>query len=608
MAKKLVCPLLAALLLVVFALSLTPRKAHALFEFQAVNGVLDLSWWSPEQDGPVALSGVWHLHQGLPADGNIFYHNHTGWGFATLPGRVDFAPPQLAYIASIPPLAVYHLRIQLPRRGYPDLALYVPAQSASFSIYVDQQLAVQSGDPFLVLDGGLADNRDRYPLVAPVNGAGKVMDITIVAAPHTGLDAALPQSILLGDSWQMQTRHMQQLSWHITLVGFLALFALFFTVYFALRPNLQQFFFLAAFSAIGAVYAAADGHVLFYVLPDIQYVTVLLLKTLMLVLLVPVYYGYYWRYFPAEFQRIFFYLALAWAVISGIWILQAPAETAIVAGSYAYFPLFLASIIVLAGLLRAWHNGRRSAIKSLPAVLVMMLMALTDLLSVDLIYQGFGLSGPGFAAVLVLASIVGSGDYDRLYRSILQHNRSLEQAREQLRQNIDSGKGLLEERETRLGRLVARDHLTGLISRNGLLERMAVECRRASSFDRGLALAMIDIRQKGDMAAPDSGIADQAIRLAGEEIWSFLADTDYLAHLGHGRFAALIIEGDQARLDVIGQALPARLQTLLPDDRHYVIRVAGSTKDSHIENGRLQADTWFRHLEDRLSGIPADAA
>ncbi len=134
--------LLCALFVLILPLSAC-RRSYATQKqpVKAVKGILDLTDWDFERDGPVKLSGQWNI---LWRDFKLAGNCRSAKDFVSVPGAWN------SYIEDGVPVgalgfASYYLTILLPEKSRNQLAIFIPDQWTAYELYADRDLIAQAG-------------------------------------------------------------------------------------------------------------------------------------------------------------------------------------------------------------------------------------------------------------------------------------------------------------------------------------------------------------------------------------------------------------------------------------------------------------------------------
>ena len=158
----------------------------------AVQGVMDLTQWNFEADGPVDLSGQWEFHwrRFLPPGAKENDPAASPPDYITVPGAWN---GQVVSGKKIPGegFATYGLKVRLPRNAGP-LAFKVLDAATSLALYANGRLLSSAGRP--------AETREEAapgykPEIVGLNSQGDEIDITI----HSGQFLPLARRVVATD-------------------------------------------------------------------------------------------------------------------------------------------------------------------------------------------------------------------------------------------------------------------------------------------------------------------------------------------------------------------------------------------------------------------------
>jgi len=275
----------------------------------ARDGVLDLSSWDADRDGPVALDGQWEFHWDqllTPEDFAQSAARPEPSGYLNLPGTWK---GYLLKGAPLPGLgqATFRLRL-LPGPGSRPLAIRLFALHAAYRLWIDGRLAAESG---VVGRSETAETPNRSLVLARFESGDAPVELVLQVSNHSYRRGGPINPLLLGVEQQLEQIHLRIWSWGMLFVGSLLIMALYhFVLYFLKKKDVSTLYFSLVCLVLICAYMTLDlsDWLVLLILPEASSKMVDKYSLVFLSILPSILYRFYRSLYPREFflllQRI----------------------------------------------------------------------------------------------------------------------------------------------------------------------------------------------------------------------------------------------------------------------------------------------------------------
>ena len=230
-------------------------------------GIIDLSDWNPDQDGPATLDGTWKAWPNilLISDG-LEKTGHLPPAFpAPFPGlwsQIRTAHTPLGVVS-------YQVTILLPVNPPPQLVLQIAQVQSAMRLYANGRLCKEAG---LVgktpeeYHPGYSQGLVTIPIDSPI------LHLTLEVANFNDPRPGILQSFIIGIPAEMSRYQTMHLAYEIAIFSSLAVLALFILMFFIFRNRELSLLFLALFSLLmGLRYLFLGYRFPFIVEPNIDW-------------------------------------------------------------------------------------------------------------------------------------------------------------------------------------------------------------------------------------------------------------------------------------------------------------------------------------------------
>ena len=341
----------------------------------ARQGVLDLSAWDMERDGPVRLDGQWAVRWGGAQS--------PGQEYAELPGPWTRTMPGASLLRATGEAT---LRLKVLRGpGTADIALRLGYISAAWTLWADGRLIARSG----VAGPSAALERPEFlPRVVPLHAwgtpAGEPLELVLYVSNHHYREGGVLEPLLLGAESDLLADERRVAGVAMFLAGTLFVMGLYHVAMYSFRRSdpAPLLFGLYCLLWLGC-YTCTDSSawVAHLLVPDLRGVGLERFGVACFYLSVPVGYAFFRTLYPREFPR----WVLAYTVATGL----AATALALVGPSLwfsAMLPIYYLSSMVLivhcwVALWRAWRLRREGAAFIFAGFLALGLVGINDMLT-----------------------------------------------------------------------------------------------------------------------------------------------------------------------------------------------------------------------------------
>lgn len=265
---------------------------------RAVDGVLDLSDWDFERDGPVELNGEWLLHwQQLLAPGADAWSEGDSirvvlpatWNDFEIAGR---QPGAIGY-------GTFRLRLVLPQA--PEIfRLRIPEIGSAYRLYADQVLIASAG----IVAPDRETSRGEWTIRYAEIPAQPHVDLVLQISNHRFRSGGAWRAIKLGERRQMVDRQIQATGVELFLIGAFLMIGLNHLTVFAGRPGFRATFYFGVLCLICILQVLVSGEQLFHdIFPGLSYRGQHTILFLAIFCAIPIFALFEYHVFPNIFRR-----------------------------------------------------------------------------------------------------------------------------------------------------------------------------------------------------------------------------------------------------------------------------------------------------------------
>ncbi len=282
---------------------------------EAVKGLLDITSWNIDRDGPVMISGQWEFYWQKLLGPEDFSGNRApaGTGYFDVPGIWN------GYTTGGKKLtgdgfATFRVRILTGQGGLRSLR--IPVMATAYRLYVNGALTASNG---IVAETADADTPQYLPKTVSFLQTGTSIEI-IMHISNFNSDKGGPwNSIQLGTQEQLLKERDKKLLYEYMLFGGLLIMALYHLGLFALRRNDSSLLFFGIYCLIIAIRITITGEFIFIQLfPDFGWETEMKFEFLTIFIGLPVFVLFIQSLYPFEMKavvrRVYIFLGAAFSL------------------------------------------------------------------------------------------------------------------------------------------------------------------------------------------------------------------------------------------------------------------------------------------------------
>lgn len=399
---------------------------------QAKGGVLDLSAWNMEADGPVRLDGEWEVRWDslLPPDSAAAHDGDSPREYTTIPAPWSRTKPG-ADTLNAKGSATLRL-VVLRGAAMKHAALRLENVAVAYALWANGRLVAQGGAP-----GQDAASETPRPSVAviPLHNLGgnayeaAPLELVLQVSNHHFREGGVLSSVWLGAESTLLARQARDLGIAMFLAGALFIMGVYHTaLYFFRRSNSAPLLFsLYCLLWMGNFTCSeSSGWVVNSILPPLPAIGLERFALACFFLSVPVGYALFFSLYPLDFSR---------AVKRYTWVTGVGFTAVAVFGSSLAFttalPLYYLSTLAMilysfARLHRAWRKGREGASFIYAGFLILGGIGIQDMLTDVRLIASTPLIAPGLLIFILSQALALSQRLSRAFSSVETLSTQLE--------------------------------------------------------------------------------------------------------------------------------------------------------------------------------------
>lgn len=525
----------------------TPREALP----EARGGVLDLSRWDFEAEGPVALRGEWMFRYG-----ELLGPAALAKGEPPTPPMIVVPRPWNGMVVEGATLqgegfATQALRLILPPNHH-DLGLTFGEAYSAERLWMDGRLVVERGRVGRTRAAEIAGVRGR---IVPIGRAEGVIDLVLETSNHFHFHGGPVHALRIGIRTALEEQAGTDAHIDFFLIGCLTVIGFFYAALSLNRPDRDIILFALLTLFLALRTATTKWHIadILPIGPEGQ----LRLDYLTFVILPLIFCRLIGALFPADVPRAVPRAATWYGAVAliGPLALDTTTFTALRNANIAMGALFATAAVLFVA--RAALMGRRGASPLLLCSVFVLGSGFHDVaMTLHLIPESRDLL-PAANTILVFfhAVVLGRRMSDALTAS------------EDLAVSLRESNALLEqriaERTRELEKMAMTDPLTGLLNRRPLLKLAEAERARAARSKDMIGVMMIDcdhFKQINDVYGHEAG--DQVLRALGQRFSAFVRSHDLLGRWGGEEFVMIFSTADVAGASAAAERLRQHIEAV----------------------------------------------
>jgi two-component system sensor histidine kinase ChiS len=265
----------------------------------AVDGLLDLSDWSWDSDGIVALNGAWEFYWSQLLCPEDFTRDLQASGFVDTPGAWNGHRVNGERLGGMG-YATYRLRITLPQSIQP-LALSLPAISTAYRLWVDGEEVASRGTVGTTRKESVPQD---VPSVVTFTPTSSVTELVLQISNFSHRRGGMRRSVVLGTKAQMFRHRGFDFAVHAALLGAALVLGLLHISTYYLRPQTRAWLYSGLFSLLMSIRELFVGPALFLqAFPAFGWELALKVEYLTVYLGMPVAVLFFFAMYPQELSR-----------------------------------------------------------------------------------------------------------------------------------------------------------------------------------------------------------------------------------------------------------------------------------------------------------------
>ncbi len=390
---------------------------------RAVDGVIDLTLWDFEKDGPVQLNGGWMFYWKQLLKSADLKENQ-GHEIITTPGEWDDLVVNGQRIGA-GGFATYRLKVLLPEALPNQLGLRIPslAVQSAYELEINGKIINQIGKVGRdVTDSLLAKNHCIIPL--PLNS--NLFDIVLRVSNYHYSEGGLINPVTVGPLVRLQQEELDQANISWLLIGILGIIGFYHLGLFFIRRKDTSPLWFGIFSLILALRSTLVGAAYIYnITPaDIQWL-ILKIDYLSFYLAIPFFVLYINRLFPVEFRTIILRLIIVISILFSLFVVIAP--PILYTRSLLGFEIFtfISGLYTIFVIIFAVIRKREGSVLFLTALVLFFATFVNDVLTTHHVLNTGVYLFEGFIAFIFLQSYLLSRKFSNAFTTVEKQSLEL---------------------------------------------------------------------------------------------------------------------------------------------------------------------------------------
>ena len=402
----------------------------------ASQGVIDLSGWDMEKDGPVRLDGEWDFYWNQLLGPDSFSDPRsmpTGQiQRLNLPSTWNIKHDG-SYTKNTTGVATLRLRV-LPGQGNATvpLSLQLFKINAAYTLWVNGQRLAQSG-----VVGTSAQAESERPsnslvdLPATATAARQPLELLLHVSNFHYRNGGIIAPIRLGPQATMHAQQTRFIGISMFFIGALFIMGAYHIALFFFRPNNISPLYFAAYCLSWMIqigFSEASHWVYILLFPNLSTHNIYAVQLICMGISVPIGYAFFRSLFPNEFSRCVQQYSVTAAALFAVVVAGAPTLFA----SWAQVPYYISTVALIAyclvKLLVAWRRGREAAAFIFGGFAILGIAGTNDMLLKMGLIRSMPLIAPGMFMFMLFQALALSQRLSWAFASVetlstqLEHN------------------------------------------------------------------------------------------------------------------------------------------------------------------------------------------
>ena len=354
---------------------------------RAIKGVIDLSNWDFDRDGPVDLVGEYSFYWKELLHPRDFPSGSTPEksGFIILPGFwKSFNNDKTLTLAE--GFASYRLKIVLnPNNRDRSLAIKYLDMGTAFNLYLNGKSICSAGT---VGKNSITSHPKYHPGVTDFRYSGATLDLILQVSNFHHRRGGAWNKLTLGTVADLHSRRAKHINYDVFLFGSILIMAIYHLGLFFLRRKEKAPLFFGAFSLLVALRILTTGEIyIMEILPTISWQLLAKLEYLSFYLAVPAFGQFVYHLFPKHFSKKICTLASIAGILFAMVVIISPVS--LFSQTLPAYQIFTLVVLFysLCVLILASAKKEFEAIIFLSGFLLIFLTAINDILNTENIIQ-----------------------------------------------------------------------------------------------------------------------------------------------------------------------------------------------------------------------------
>lgn len=402
--KKTIIVLLALFLLLLLSYAGVNNKFYSnKTQAKISKGVLNLTEWNFQEDGPVKLDGEWEFYwEELIYPGDFLTHEIPKPAYINVPDTWNGYNTG-SEVLNGQGYATYRLKIIVDEANQ-EYAIKIPYVFSAYNIWINGQLLSSNS---VVGESKESMNSGNLPKVVSFKARGNKAEIVMQVSNFMHDKGGIPEKLILADSKRIMEWNERQILGEIFLMGILFIMGLYYFIFYLFRRKEKAIFYFALLCLLVCIRVGINGeNILGQIFPSLSWEMGLKVDYLTYYCAVPIFTSFIKCLYPEEMSSKIYKFVY---VISSLFIMLIILTPGII---YTRFNILyqlytvLVSLYLLSVLIRAIRMKREDAILFCSGGLILLLIVINDILSYNGVFLTQRLFPIGVLIFIFLTSTI----------------------------------------------------------------------------------------------------------------------------------------------------------------------------------------------------------
>jgi len=402
----------------------------------AVKGVIDLTNWDFDRDGPVNLTGEYEFYWNQLINPQDFIQSQARLktDFMTVPNAWNDFKYQGKSITGHG-YATYRLRVLMRANTNIPLAIRTLDMSSSFDLFINGQKLASAG----VVGKTAESSKPGYcPEIIGFQSNGDLLEVVFHISNFSHRLGGAWETIRLGSKEQLQNKKELKITYDFFLFGSIFIMALYHLGLFSLigKERSPLFFGLFCLIIVWRILTTGERNILLF-FPGIDYEIMIKLEYLAFYLAIPVFMQYFYSLFPDKFLKIICIFSIVMGGMFGAVVALFPVR--IFTYTLDIYQVFAISLFVypIVILVTASLKKDIKAIIFLFGFIVLFLFSINDILYAKNIIQTTYMVQSGLFIFIFSQAYLLSRNFSQAFTTVKFQSEELKKAEKSLKKTND---------------------------------------------------------------------------------------------------------------------------------------------------------------------------